>query len=152
MTPEELWEELGLRTPELDEQRARQAEEQWQEHLDKCAYEEWEAEQIELELTGGIAGSRSRPREQPSQSREKQRGAMTEISSSGARGSGQTAIWGPSRSDGAPALIAIMASQRGEDGCVDNHPCQENRNEVKERNPDVFHVTPSDQVINHAAR
>lgn len=49
MTPEQLWEDYGLRTPELDEQRAREAEQQWQEHLDECAYEEWQAEQLELE-------------------------------------------------------------------------------------------------------
>jgi hypothetical protein len=48
MTPETLYEDLGLFTPELAEQRAREAEELWQRHLDED-YERWLDEQLETE-------------------------------------------------------------------------------------------------------
>jgi hypothetical protein len=49
MTPDQLHEDYGLRLPELDEERAREAEEAWQRHLEACRdladYEAWLDEQ-----------------------------------------------------------------------------------------------------------
>jgi hypothetical protein len=52
MSPEQLLEDYGLRLPELEEERAREAQHSWERHLEMCEqardledYEAWLAEQ-----------------------------------------------------------------------------------------------------------
>jgi hypothetical protein len=49
MSPEQLLEDYGLRLPELEEERALEAKEAWERHLESCRdlqdYEEWLDEQ-----------------------------------------------------------------------------------------------------------